>query len=324
MKAIQLDKPCETKDLVPIEVETPTVKEGFALVRVKAFGVNESEVTSRKGESDADFSFPRILGIEGVGVIEEVASHSPFLVGQQVATMMSGLGRSVDGSYAEYMLVAEDKLIPFDSSLDWGKLGALPEMLQTAYGSLTKGLQLQAGETLLIRGGTSTVGLMAISLAKFMGATVFATSRKEDKLEILKSFGCDAPLLDDETLSQQIAAVAPQGVDKILELVGMTTLFQDMIFLKEGGYICFTGALGGGWTMENFSPFTIPKGKYLTSYGGDVEDLPASVFAELLTAIEQGKIKIPIAKIYHGLAQVGQAHDNLESGQFVGKHVVVL
>ncbi|QCQ04443.1 zinc-binding dehydrogenase [Ligilactobacillus animalis] len=324
MKAIKLDGPCEMAELLPREVPKPKIKEGFALVRVKAFGVNESEVTSRKGGSDGDFSFPRILGIEGVGVIAEVASSSRLKVGQQVATMMGGLGRSHDGSYAEYMLVEENKLISFESKLDWGILGALPEMLQTAYGSLTKSLGLQKEEVLFIRGGSSTVGLMAITLAKAMGATVIATSRQKNKLEILRSFGCDHPLLDDETLEAKLQTLAPKGVDKVLELVGMTTLFQDISFLRLGGILCFTGALGGAWTVADFSPFSIPSGKYLTSYAGEAQDLPASVLAEVLNEITRGNLKVPIAQVYHGLDQVGQAQKNLESGRFIGKHVVVL
>lgn len=324
MKAIKLTKPCEAEDLIPVDVSKPEVKDSWALVKVKAFGVNESEVISRKGGSDGDFSFPRILGIEGVGVIEAISPSSKWRVGQQVATMMGGLGRSSDGSYAEYMLVKEENLIPFNSDLDWSIIGALPEMLQTAYGSLKESLQLKSGETLLIRGGSSTVGLMSIVLAKHLGAKVIATTRKEDKLEKLKEYGCNYPVLDNDNLSDEILDVAPDGVDKVLELVGMSTLFQDMSFLRLGGYICFTGALGGKWTMDNFSPYTIPKGKYLTSYAGDAHDLPAKFFGEFLTSVKEDDIKVPIAKVYHGLDQVKEAQINLESGKYLGKHVVVL
>lgn len=138
MKAIRLEQPANSDDLIPIELSRPIPKGREVLVKVKAFSVNESEVTSRKGESSSDFSFPRILGIEGVGVIQSVPEKSKFKVGQQVATMMEGLGRSIDGSYAEYMVVHEDNLIPFESDLDWEILGAIPEMFQTAYGSLKK------------------------------------------------------------------------------------------------------------------------------------------------------------------------------------------
>lgn len=324
MKAIRIIQKVSTKKLVPELVEKPAVKEGYALIKVKAFGVNESEITSRKGESSADFSFPRILGIEGVGVIDEVCESSTFEVGQKVATMMGGLGRAIDGSYAEYMLVNEDNIIPIETELDWGIVGGLPEMLQTAYGSVTKGLNLSSGETILICGGSSSVGLMAANIAKQKGAVVISTTRSAKKIPLLKKYGVDYPILDDEFMTENVRKTMPHGVDKVLELVGTTALFQDMSFLKEGGYICFTGALAGEWTINDFSPFMIPTGTFLTSYSGGAKDLPAAVINNILKKIEKKEITVPIAKIYHGLENVGQAQDNLESGKYIGKHVVVL
>ena len=145
MQAIRLTGPCSTKELVPTTVEKPTIKTGYVLIKVKAFGVNESEITSRKGGSSSDFSYPRILGIEGAGEVAEVGEDSPFHVGQKVVTMMGGLGRGIDGSYAEYTLVREDSVIPVNVDAPWDLIGSLPEMLQTAYGSLTEGLAIQAG-----------------------------------------------------------------------------------------------------------------------------------------------------------------------------------
>ena len=325
MKAIRLTRKCTEKELIPTLHERPKVKPGYILIKVKAFGVNESEVTSRKGESSPDFSFPRILGIEGVGVIEEVdTSNSEFQIGQQVATMMGGLGRSIDGSYAEYMLVKEENVIPFESSLSWDVIGALPEMLQTAYGSLTQGLQLKQEDILLIHGGTSTVGMMAAVLANQMGVKVISTTRKADKISDLKKIGITYPLLDDEQLSDNVRKIAPKGIDKIFELVGFTMLFKDMQLLKKGGLTCFTGALDGEWSLDDFSPFMIPTGTFLTSYAGDAQDLPAEALARVLQSIENNNLEIPIAKVYHGLEEVGEAQTNLESGKFMGKHVVVL
>ena len=324
MQAIQLTRPCTAAELTPSEVKIPQLKPGYALVKVKAFGVNESEVTSRKGESSPDFKFPRILGIEGVGVIDRVTSDSPFKPGQKVAAMMGGMGRAIDGSYAEYMLIKEQNLIPFESNLDWSILGALPEMLQTAYGSISQGLHVQKGEFLLIRGGSSTVGLMAGVLAHHMGAKVIATTRNEGKLATMKKLGIDYPILDDQDFTNRVKTIAPDKVDKVLELVGFSTLFQDMGLVKSGGLTCFTGALGGHWTLDNFSPFMIPTGVYLTSYAGESKDLPTKYFNHVLKLIENHQLTIPIAKVYHGLAEVGQAQANLESGKFSGKHVVVL
>lgn len=324
MQAIRLTGPIEARDMKPQLVPIPEVKPGFALVKVKAFGVNESEVTSRKGQSSPDFSFPRILGIEGTGVIERVSASSKFVPGQKVITMMGGLGRSVDGPYAQYMLVEEEKLIPFESNLDWATIGAAPEMMQTAYGSLKRGLKIEENDVLLVHGGSSTVGLMAALLAQDMGATVVTTTRSEKKREQMLEMGIKNVIIDDENFADSVRDLAPQGIDKLLELVGLTVLFDDMKLVKQGGLVCFTGSLSGVWTVDNFSPFMIPGGVFLTSYDGNYTDLPSDVFTEILRKVEMGKLTIPIAHVYHGLEEVGEAHINLESGCFMGKHVVVL
>jgi NADPH:quinone reductase len=165
MRAIRLTGPVGPGELVVGEVPIPDVSPGRVRIRVMAFGVNESEVSSSRGESGPDFSFPRILGIEAVGVVDAVGDGVELAVGQQIATMMGGLGRSIDGNYADYTVVNAANVIPFDSDLPWETLGALPEMIQTAHGALTTGLQLDPGQKVLIRGGTSTVGLTAIALA---------------------------------------------------------------------------------------------------------------------------------------------------------------
>lgn len=324
MKAVQLTGPCEASEMKPTTVAKPTLKKGYVLIKVKAFGVNESEVTSRKGQSSPDFTYPRILGIEGVGVVAAVNPGSSLQVGQKVATMMGGMGRAIDGSYAECMLVKEANVIPLETDLPWEIVGALPEMLQTSYGSLIEGLHLQKGDVVFIHGGSSTVGLMATVVAKMMGATIITTSRHEDKLATLKKFGADYALLDNAALTGEIKKIAPQGVDKMLELVGFSVLFKDLQLIHQGGYACFTGALDGQWTFNNFSPFMIPSGVFLTSYAGEAKDLPAKAFNKILAEIAKQDLQVPIAKVYHGLVEVGQAQANLESGKFLGKHVVVL
>ena len=134
--------------------------------------------------------------------------------------MMGGMGRTFDGGYAEYTVVPRDQVIPFVSELPWEAIGAVPETLQTAYGSLTTGLDLRAGQTLLIRGGTSSVGLAAAALASDLGATVLSTTRSPDRLAALSAVGVTHPLVDDGKVAAQVRALFPDGVDAALELVG--------------------------------------------------------------------------------------------------------
>ncbi|SPF69061.1 Alcohol dehydrogenase GroES-like domain [Propionibacterium ruminifibrarum] len=325
MKAIRLTGPTAAEDLHPVDVPVPEPRPGWVRVAVKAFGVNESEVTSRRGQSSPDFSFPRILGIECVGVVDAVDVSSTLTVGQQVATMMGGMGRGWDGSYAEYVLVPEDQLITFTSDLPWEVLGALPEMLQTAHGSLHRALRLDPGQTLLVHGGTSTVGLTATSLAHNMGATVLATSRKSENRLLLEHVGADHVVIDDDTLAEQVSVICPNGLDAVLELVGADALPATLALLKPGGIGCFTGALNGHWTLGDVSPFElVPVGVRLTTYAGEASDLDEASFDGYLKAIAAGSITPVTSAVYRGLARVGQAHHDLEHDRRPGKCVVVL
>ncbi|MFD5483487.1 alcohol dehydrogenase catalytic domain-containing protein [Streptomyces hawaiiensis] len=305
-------------------VPLPEPQPGWVRIRVKAFGVNESEVLTRKGESDPEVTYPRIPGIECVGVVDQAGEESGLRPGQQVATMMGGMGRTFDGSYAHYVTVPAGQVIPFETNLPWGVVGALPEMFQTAYGSLTTGLDLRAGQTLLIRGGTSTVGLSAAALAKDLGATVVSTTRSPERADELRAVGVDHPLVDTGTIADQVRDLMPDGVDTALELVGCSVLTDTLRTVRRHGTVCFTGALAGQWTIPDFTPFMIPSGVRLTAYGGQASDLPAEVFQQQLQAIADGRLKPPVAKVHHGLEQVRAAQADVEAGTTVGKHVVLL
>ncbi|MEH0433624.1 zinc-binding dehydrogenase [Streptomyces stelliscabiei] len=324
MRAVVVARPGGLEALEIQDVPVPVRKPGWVRIRVKAFGVNESEVTTRKGESDAEVTYPRVPGIEGVGVVDEADEVSELRPGQQVATMMGGMGRSYDGAYAQYVTVPAAQVIPFESGLPWEVVGALPEMFQTAYGSLTTGLDLKAGQTLLIRGGTSTVGLSAATLAKELGATVIATTRHAVRTGDLRAVGVDHPVMDDGSIAAQVRALAPGGVDAALELVGCSVLPDTLTCVRKHGTVCFTGALAGAWSIPDFTPFMIPFGVRLTSYGGAAGDLPAPVFQRQLEAIAHGRLMAPVAKVYQGLEQVREAQADVEAGSTPGKHVVVL
>lgn len=324
MQAVRLTRPVAPEELTVTEVPLPAVAAGQVRIRVRAFGVNESEVTSRKGESGPDFSFPRVLGIEGVGVVDAVGDGVDLPLGQKVATMMGGLGRTIDGSYAEYTVVDAANTIPFDTELGWEVVGALPEMLQTAHGSLTTGLHLKAGQQVLIHGGTSTVGLTAIAIAHQLGATVIATTRNATRADLLHHVGADHVVIDDDTLSDAVRAIAAGGLDAVLEFVSAAALADMLALTRSGGTVCFVGALSGEWTVPDFSPFTIPNGVYLTSYAGEAGDLPAEALSRYLDAIEAGTMNIVISDTYTGLDQVAAAHQDFESTHRVGKRVVVI
>ncbi|MFI1358395.1 zinc-binding dehydrogenase [Streptomyces sp. NPDC020898] len=325
MRAIVVAEPGGIEKLVVKDVPLPKVRPGWVRIRVKAFGVNESEVTTRKGLSSPDVTLPRVPGIECVGVVDEAPAGSGLRPGLQVATMMGGMGRSFDGAYAQYTVVPVGQVIPFESDLPWEILGALPEMTQTAYGSLSTGLDLRPGQTLLIRGGTSTVGLTAAAMAKDLGATVLSTTRRPERRETLRDVGVDHPIVDDGEIARTVREIFPDGVDAALELVGSQALHDTLRSVRVHGTVCFTGALSDAWTIRDFSPLGhIPNGVRLTAYGGAASDLPADVFDHQLRAIAEGCLKVSVAKVYQGLESVGEAQTDLEAGVTPGKYVVVL
>src|SRR5262249_7920766 len=219
MRAVRLFAPGPVENLRLTTLPLPPEREGWVRIRVEAFGLNRSELKLRLGLS-VGVSFPRVPGIEAAGIVDAAPAGSGLAPGQQVVAMMGDMGRTYDGGYAEYTSVPLSQVIPVDTGLPWEVLGALPEMVQTAYGSLTVSPDLQRGQSLLIRGGTSSVGLAAAALAAWRGATVLSTTRRPDRLAFLAERGVDHPLLDAGEVAPAVRELYPDGVDAALDLVG--------------------------------------------------------------------------------------------------------
>ena len=162
------------------EVDTPSPRRDWVLIRNRAFGLNRSEWFTRRGDSPS-VSFPRVLGIECVGEVVE-APEGELVAGQVVATMMGGMGRQFDGSYAEYVLVPKANVFPLQTKLDWRVLGALPEMFQTVHGSLYTGLEIDRAQSILVRGATSSIGMATMAVASSAGLEIVATTRSLKKV----------------------------------------------------------------------------------------------------------------------------------------------
>jgi NADPH:quinone reductase-like Zn-dependent oxidoreductase len=321
MKAAVIREP-GPPDVLKIEDRpVPVPHRGEVLIRVKAFGVNRSEMFTRQGLSPG-VRFPRILGIEAAGLVAQ-APGNEFSEGDIVVTAMGGMGREFDGSYSEYTCVPATQVQGLKTRLPWETLGAIPEMLQTSWGSLFKSLCLEEGDRLLIRGGTTSVGLAAAALAKLHGATVAATTRRPDREMLLRNSGVDQVFIDNGIIAEQVKVVFPRGVDKVLELVGATTLKDSLRCAKQHGIVCMTGMVGNNWSFENFSPMeVVPTAVNFTTYDGGAEDFMLTPLEDLVDKIAAGELPVHVGKVFK-LDEIVDAHRCMEANNAGGKIVVL-
>lgn len=320
MKAAVLYQPGGAENFVLEERPVPTPADGQVLIKVKAFGLNRSELMTRKGLSPS-VQFPRVLGIECVGEVA-LDPSGVFQPGQKVAAFMGEMGRAFDGSYAEYTVLPKGLLYPFESKLSWDELGAMPQMFQTVYGSLHLALKIATGQSLLVRGGSSSIGMLATQLAKRSGLQVIATTRKPEKVPLLLNNGATHVLIEDGQLAPKVKAIHPDGVDHVLELVGAATLKDSLQCVAPGGAVCMTGMLSEEWSIPDFAPMEyIPAAVHLTVYDSGQLRVPRQSFQQFIRDVEAGFVHLNISGLFT-LDEISAAHRFMESNTAAGKIVV--
>ena len=300
------------------EIPIPEVCSGWVLVKIHAAGLNHSEAMLRMFEIENDYiRKPIVPGIECVGEVVD-PSDSGLVKGDKVIALMGGMGRSFNGSYAEYALLPATNVFKVKTDLDWVSLAAIPETYFTAYGSLTECLLLNESDTLLVRGATSTVGQAAIQLGKALGAKVIAACRKEKDFGRLKAIGAYFCCIDNGLLAEILPS--EMHPNKILELVGPATLQDSLRSVTKPGYVCNTGILGNVFTIEHFDPIKyIPNGVFLTGF---FSNFPTQeTIDSLFRLINEQSVKPLYAKVFR-LDEIVEAHTLLEKGGAGGKIIL--
>jgi len=303
----------------------PEPAAGHVLVEVKAFGLNHAEVYFRKGLWG---DVAEISGIECVGIVKADPDRR-FKAGQKVMALVGGMGRSINGSYAELVSVPASNLVAVETDLPWDELAAIPESYATAWTSLIGIMALAKDQTVLVRGATSALGQAAVNIARHAGARTLATTRNAVRGRLLESLGASEVLLESAELAASMRQRYPNGVDAVLDIVGNTTVLDSLAMLRRGGHVCLVGFLGGGGPLALEPVFQMPSGVQLSVFasalvtGSPTFPLQEIPFQAIVDRVANGAYKAKPARVL-GFDEIQDAHRLMESNEAGGKIVVRL
>ena len=295
----------------------PVAGAGQVVIRVRAAGVNRPDLLQRLGAYPPPPDASDILGLEVAGEIAQVgAGVTRWRIGDRVCALLGG------GGYAEQALVDARHVLPIPEGLDFVQAAALPETVFTVFANVFEGGALKAGETLLIHGATSGIGVMAIQMAKAAGATVIATSRGADKARAAAGLGADVSL-DAKADDLQARIKAAGGADVVLDMVGKDYAALNLHSLNAGGRWVVIASLTGAKVEMDLQRIML---KRLTLTGSTLRSRSADEKARLTAAVEatawpwivSGAVRPPIHAV-HPLDRAADAHAALEAGAHVGK-----
>ncbi len=325
MRAIVITEPGGPDVLEIQDRPDPQPTSGYVLIEVKAFGLNQAEVYFRKGVWG---EVAEITGIECVGIVKN-DPNGKFRPGEKVVAIVGGLGRTLNGGYAELVNAPVTNVASVKTDLSWADLAALPESYATAWTALEGILNIKAGDKLLIRGATSALGQAALNIAAHAGAHIIATTRSETRLAALSDLGAHEATIDRPDLSKTILTHHPQGLDYALDIVGTSTLLDTATALKRGGHVCVVGFLGGGDPLEFNPVFQLPGGRVLSAFASaiatgtpefPIAEIPFQAIADKAAS---GDFQAKPAHVF-AFDEIKDAHGLLEAGTAGGKIVVTL
>jgi|SRR5882672_1681473 len=322
MRAVEISKPGGPEVLRPADRPKPTPKDGEILIKVAAAGVNRPDVLQRSGNYAVPPDASDLPGLEVAG--EVVSPGKTFKVGDQVCALVHG------GGYAEYCVAPEVQALPVPKGLSLVEAASLPETFFTVWGNVFDRGRLAPGETLLVQGGSSGIGVSAIQMAAAMGNRVFATAGSDDKVAACKRLGAaEAFNYKTQDFENEIKKITGgKGVDVILDMVGGDYVPKELNCLAEDGRLVFIAFLRG---MKTEMDIMLVMRKRLTITGSTLRPRPVafkgalakSLREKIWPLIERGKIKPEIYKTFP-LEQAADAHRLMESSQHIGKLVLIL
>ncbi len=307
--------------LHPVQIATPQPGPGEVLIRVRAAGVNRPDLLQRLGFYPPPPGAPVTLGLEVAGEIAAVGEGAArWNVGDRVCALLGG------GGYAEFATVDARQVLPIPEGLSWEQAACLPETVFTVFANVWEDGRLQPGETLMVHGATSGIGVTAILMAKAYGAKIIATGRGADKAAAARQLGADIAI---DTKTQDFAEVAKAngGADVVLDMVGGDYTAKNLDALNVGGRSVQIATLGG---MTASVDLLLIMRKRLVLTGSTLRARPAEEKGRLAAEIERlvwpwvvsGAVRPPIDKTFP-LERAADAHAHLEAGEHIGKVVLV-
>ena len=323
VRAIVLERFGGLDSLVYKEIPDPEPKVGHVVIEIKAFGINHAEMLHMRGERA---EAAKVIGIECVGLVKSCPGGE-FPIGAKVAALMGGLGRTINGSYAEYTRVRASNVALIESDLPWADLAAIPETYATAWTCLFRNLEIARGQTLVIRGAASAFGQAALNMAVDAGVRVIATTRGRERVALLEQLGAERVETEGPELSQRIAEA--KQLDAVLDLVGNSTILDSLAMLRRGGRACLAGWLGGLAPIADFNPLLqMASGVYLTFFGSFVFGKPGFPLSDvplqaIAADVEAGRYRARPTRVFR-FEDIQEAHRVMESNEASGKMVVVL
>jgi len=327
MRAIILKGFGGLDSLVYTDIPKPLPKDGEVVIKVKGFGINHAELHMRRGEwAEA----AEVSGIECVGIVDSCPGGE-FPIGAKVAALMGGLGRTINGSYAEYTRVRAANVALIESDLPWSDLAALPETYAVAWTCLFRNLNLTAGQTLVLRGATSSLGQAALKIAVAADARVIATARSRERFSMLEELGASRVEVERRDLAAHLAESKAESkqIDAVLDLVGNSTILDSLDMLRRGGTACLAGWLGGLDPIGDFNPLLrMASGVNWNFFGSFVFGAPGFPLSDvplqdIARQVAEGKLDAKPSRVF-SFDQIREAHRVMEAGEAGGKMVVVM